>query len=77
MKRLLLTLCALMATLQLMADTPRWQDPTYIEKNRQPMRSSFIVTPAEECVVAENDFRLSPLYRSVGGLWQFHGAENP
>lgn len=77
MKRLLLTLCALMATLQLMADTPRWQDPTYIEKNRQPMRSSFIVTPSVEQTVAENDFRLSPLYRSVGGLWQFHGAENP
>ena len=77
MKRLLLTLCALMGTLQLMADTPRWQDPGYIEKNRQPMRSSFIVTPSVEQTVVENDFRLSPLYRSVGGLWQFHGAENP
>lgn len=77
MKRLLLTLCALSMALSLLAQTPRWQDPTYIEKNRQPMRSSFIVTPTEEMTVAVNDFRLSPLYRSVGGLWQFHGAENP
>ncbi|MBR0330531.1 MAG: beta-galactosidase, partial [Alistipes sp.] len=61
----------------LLAQTPRWQDPNYIEKNRLPMRSSFIVTPTAEEAVAINDFRSSSLYRSVGGVWQFHGAENP
>lgn len=77
MKQLLLTLCAVSLSLSLAAQTERWQDPTYIEKNREPMRSSFIVTPTEEQAVAVNDFRQSSLYRSVGGLWQFHGAENP
>ena len=77
MKRLLFTLCAWGLALPLMAQTERWQDPEFIEKNRKTMRSSFILTPTEEATVAENDFRRSPLYRSVGGLWQFHGAENP
>ena len=43
MKRLVLTLCALTMVCGLLAQTPRWQDPNYIEKNRLPMRSSFIV----------------------------------
>ncbi|MBQ3185965.1 MAG: DUF4981 domain-containing protein [Alistipes sp.] len=77
MKQLLLTLCAVSFSLSLAAQTERWQDPGFIEKNRKTMRSSFILTPTEEEVVAENDFRQSSLYRSVGGLWQFHGAENP
>ena len=77
MKRLVLTLCALTMACSLLAQTPRWQDPNYIEKNRLPMRSSFIVTPTVEEAVAINDFRSSSLYRSVGGVWKFYGAENP
>lgn len=77
MKRLVLTLCALTMACSLLAQTPRWQDPNYIEKNRLPMRSSFIVTPTVEEAVAVNDFRSSSLYRSVGGVWKFYGAENP
>lgn len=77
MKKALLTAWALVACLGLAAQTERWQDPAFIEKNRLPMRSSFILTPEKVQTVAENDFTHSPLYRSVGGAWRFHGAENP
>ncbi len=61
MKQLLLTLCAVSLSLSLAAQTERWQDPTYIEKNREPMRSSFIVTQTEEQAVAVHDFSQSSL----------------
>ena len=73
MKRLFLGAVALVLALNAMAaKDPKWQDPNFFEENRLPMRSTFIVTPTAEEAVAEHDFSKSPLYRSIGGVWNFY-----
>ena len=59
------------------AQAQRWLDPQVFEVNRLPMRSSFIVHPQACEQMYVNDFAASPLYRSIGGVWQFHWAETP
>ena len=77
MKRLFLGAVALVLALNAMAaKDPKWQDPKFFEENRLPMRSTFIVTPTAENVVAEHDFSKSPLYRSIGGIWNFYWTPN-
>ena len=77
MKKLLLCAVALVMGVSAMAaNDPKWQDPNFFEENRLPMRSTFIVTPTAENAVAEHDFRQSPLYRSIGGVWKFYWTEN-
>ena len=77
MKRLFLGAVALVLSLNTMAaKDPKWQDPNFFEENRLPMRSTFIVTPTAENVVAEHDFTKSPLYRSIGGVWNFYWTPN-
>ena len=77
MKKLLLCAVALVMGVSAMAaNDPKWQDPTFFEENRLPMRSTFIVTPTAENAVAEHDFTKSPLYRSIGGVWKFYWTEN-
>ena len=77
MKRLFLGAVALVLSLNAMAaEDPKWQDPNFFEENRAPMRSTFIVTPTAENVVAEHDFTKSPLYRSIGGIWKFYWTRN-
>ena len=58
------------------ANDPKWQDPNFFEENRAPMRSTFIVTPTAENVVSEHDYTQSPLYRSIGGVWNFYWTPN-
>ena len=77
MKRLFLGMFAFALSLNAMAaNDPKWQDPNFFEENRLPMRSTFIVTPTAENAVAEHDFTQSPLYRSIGGVWNFYWTEN-
>ena len=77
MKKLLLCAVALvMGVSAIGANDPKWQDPNIYEENRLPMRSTFIVTPTAENVVVEHDYTQSPLYRSIGGVWNFHWTEN-
>lgn len=77
MKRLFLCLAALALGVNAMAaKDPKWQDPNFFEENRLPMRSTFIVTPTAEGVVSEHDFTQSPLYRSIGGVWNFYWTAN-
>ena len=77
MKKLILGAVALVLSLNAMAaKDPKWQDPNFFEENRLPMRSTFIVTPTVEGVVAEHDFTKSPLYRSIGGVWNFYWTAN-
>ena len=77
MKRLFLGAVALVLALNAMAaKDPKWQDPKFFEENRLPMRSTFIVTPTAENAVAEHDFSKSPLYRSIGGVWNFYWTPN-
>ena len=77
MKRLFLGAVALVLALNAMAaKDPKWQDPNFFEENRVPMRSTFIVTPTAENAVAEHDFSKSPLYRSIGGVWNFYWTAN-
>ena len=77
MKRLFLGAVALVLALNAMAaKDPKWQDPNFFEENRLPMRSTFIVTPTAEEAVAEHDFSKSPLYRSIGGVWNFYWTAN-
>lgn len=75
MKPVKLLLCALLASQVVGAQMPRWLDPELFEVQREPMRSSFIVYPSAGEVLYVNDFRSSPLYRSIGGEWSFHWAE--
>ena len=77
MKKLFLGAVALVLALNAMAaKDPKWQDPNFFEENRLPMRSTFIVTPTAEDAVAEHDFSKSPLYRSIGGVWNFYWTAN-
>ena len=77
MKRLILGAVALVLSLNAMAaKDPKWQDPRVFEENRATMRSTFIVTPTVDGVVSEHDFTKSPLYRSIGGVWNFYWTEN-
>ena len=77
MKKLFLLALGVVAGLSVVAaNDPKWQDPNVFEENRLPMRSTFIVTPTAENVVAEHDFTKSPLYRSIGGVWKFYWTEN-
>ena len=77
MKKLLFCAVALvMGVSAIGANDPKWQDPNIYEENRLPMRSTFIVTPTAENVVVEHDYTQSPLYRSIGGVWNFHWTEN-
>ena len=77
MRRVILTAVAFVLGLSTIATAePKWQDPNLFEENRLPMRSTFIVTPTAEGVVAEHDFTKSPLYRSIGGIWKFHWTQN-
>ncbi len=77
MKRLSITFIALALGINAMAaNAPKWQDPNFFEENRLPMRSTFIVTPTADNAVAEHDFTQSPLYRTIGGVWNFYWTEN-
>ena len=77
MNKLLFCAVALMVGVSAIgANDAKWQDPNIYEENRLPMRSTFIVTPTAENVVAEHDYTQSPLYRSIGGVWKFHWTEN-
>ena len=76
MKRLLLSAVALLVAVGAMAKDEKWQDPKLFEENRLPMRSTFIVTPTADQVVAEHDFTKSPLYRTIGGVWKFYWTAN-
>ncbi len=58
------------------AQSERWLNPSLFEVNREPMRSSFIVYPQADDVRFVNDFSSSPQYKSIGGIWSFHWAEN-
>ena len=76
MKRLFLSAVALLVAVGAMAKDEKWQDPNLFEENRLPMRSTFIVTPTADQTVAEHDFRQSPLYRTIGGVWKFYWTAN-
>ena len=71
-----LLFCALFAGSAASAQSERWLNPAVFEVGREPMRSSFIVYPAVDDVKYENDFASSLQYRSIGGVWSFHWAEN-
>ena len=76
-KRLFLsTVCALTAVTAVVAQAERWQNPAVFEKDRVPMRSSFIVYPQPSDQMFVNEFVHSPLYRSIGGLWDFFWNES-
>ncbi|MDE6139647.1 MAG: DUF4981 domain-containing protein [Alistipes sp.] len=77
MKPAKLLLCALLICTSATAQTERWLDPNIFEVGRLPMRSSFIVYPTVDEVQYISDFRSSPQYRSIGGVWQFHWADTP
>ena len=76
MKRLLSIFAALFA-LSAMAKgaMPPHQDPTIVEQNREPMRSSFIVYPPFEAKPG-SDFRDAPNYQSIAGEWKFSWYAN-
>ena len=67
MKRILLTLAAMAAVMNLSARNQSklepWQDPNVYEENRLPMRASFI--PDQQQTV------------SLGGVWKFMWNDNP
>lgn len=76
-KRLFLTcICSLTALSAALAQGERWQNPAVFEINRAPMRSSFIVYPQPSDQMFVNEFVHSPLYRSVGGMWDFYWCES-
>ena len=76
-KRLFLSVvCIVTALVTASAQSERWQNPAVFEKNRAPMRSSFIVYPQPAETMFVNEFAHSPLYRSIGGMWEFHWSEN-
>lgn len=77
MKQLLIWAALLGGCLELAAQDARWQDPELYAVNREPMRSSFILFDSADEAVPECDYRLSSRYQSIGGVWQFHGAETP
>lgn len=76
MKRLIISAAATALFVVSMAQE-RVCDPSAFDIGREPMRASFIVSPKAEQAVAENDFRLSPQYRSLEGEWKFLRAERP
>lgn len=76
MKRLIISAAATALFVVSMAQE-RMCDPSAFDIEGEPMRTSFIVSPKAEQAVAENDFRLSPQYRSLEGEWRFLRVERP
>ena len=76
MKRIIISAVALLIGVAAMAQDPKWQDPNNFGENREPMRSTFIVAPTAEQAPAVHDFEVSPLYKSIGGIWKFYWTEN-
>ena len=77
MKRLIICAVALAMGVNAMgAKDPKWQDPNFFEENRAPMRSTFIVAPDAESATGIHDFKTSPFYRSIGGIWKFYWTAN-
>ncbi|MCH5329386.1 MAG: DUF4981 domain-containing protein [Alistipes sp.] len=74
-KLLFTALCAAVVSTAA-AQSERWQNPAIFEKEREPMRSSFIVYPQPSEQMFVNEFAHSPLYRSIGGVWDFHWSES-
>ena len=76
-KRLLFSaLCAVATVAAVSAQGERWQNPAVFEKDRAPMRSSFIVYPQPSEKMFVNEFAHSPQYRSIGGMWDFFWNES-
>ncbi|MBQ9138098.1 MAG: DUF4981 domain-containing protein [Alistipes sp.] len=48
-----------------------YEDPTIVEQNREPMRSSFIVYPSSAQAVAGSCYRAAPAYQTIEGEWNF------
>ena len=78
-RHFVISVVAAMTVTAAVAQGERWQNPAVFEKERAPMRSSFIVYPQPSDKMFVNEFRYSPQYRSIGGMWDFcwnESAEN-
>lgn len=75
--KLLLTLALAILAGTAAAQSERWLDPECTGIGREPMRAGFIAFPAVREGMAENDYTLSPLYRTLNGTWSFLRTERP
>ena len=54
---------------------PDWQDPTMLQRNREPARP-LLIPYADDATALAGERERSPWYRSLNGEWLFHYAES-
>ena len=54
---------------------PDWQDPTMLQRNREPARP-LLIPYADDATALAGERARSPWYRSLNGEWLFHYAES-
>lgn len=58
-------------------ENPEWEDPEVFQLNREEPTASFYRYPTAEEAFQEEDWKKSPLFQSLNGVWKFHYADNP
>ena len=80
MKRLIISIVALMAIGQVKAQTTltgkEWDDPLKTSVNRETAHTLAIPMTSDE-EVAQNDMKRSPYYQSLDGVWKFYWVGLP
>ncbi|MEM9327097.1 MAG: glycoside hydrolase family 2 TIM barrel-domain containing protein [Bacteroidota bacterium] len=74
--KLFLSLCAVMVLLTTSAQ--EWRDPSVIQVNTEPPRTSYIPFASKEAALASVDQpKQSSRYFSLAGTWRFNWSPNP
>lgn len=55
---------------------PDWENPNIISINKEKPHTTFIPYDKVESLI-KDDYKKSPYYRSLNGLWKFHWSERP
>ena len=72
MKKYLLTLIVFFAiSVSVGAQTPEWENPEIFAINKEDTRATALPYPSEELAIAD-DYKSSPYYSSLDGIWKFH-----
>ena len=53
-----------------------WENEKIVDINKEPAHTTFITYPDEQGAL-ENNFKNSPWYKSLNGIWKFHYTDQP
>ncbi len=58
-------------------ENPEWEDPEIFQINREEPTASFYRYTSASDAIKNEDWKDSPLFKSLNGIWKFHYADNP